>query len=405
MLVVAGIEVSSAAAARNARQRAAEQQLQATQQQQAAQRARIQLAAQLAAAVTVSPPAGTTAVAPDSPIAVTTSEGQLAGVTVSGRNGQQLPGALVTGSQAWKSTTLLTTATTYTVAGEVRGPDGVSAPFRSTFKTLTPTATVTDTLYPLDGEVVGVGQPVVVRFNHAINTAAEQASVLSHLSVAESQPVPGGWHWFSEYELHLRPEAYWPTGEKISVTSDLAGWDAGAGRWGAGHVNVRFSVGDSHISVAHLDTHVMTVTDNGKLIATYPISAGSTVYPTMDGVHIAMDKENDVHMVSSTVGIPVNSPAGYDEHVFSDVHISDSGEYVHAAPWSVGAQGNTNVSHGCINISPANAASFMAFTQVGDVIQVVGGPRPPAYGDHGVMDWTTPWSQWTPGTVTPLAAT
>ena len=97
----------------------------------------------------------------------------------------------------------------------------------------------------------------------------------------------------------------------------------------------------------------------------------------MNGTHIVMDRESVVHMVSSTVGIPVDSPDGYDELVYSDVHISDSGEYVHAAPWSVDSQGETNVSHGCINLSPADALAFFAFSRLGDVVMVVGGPRRP----------------------------
>ena len=102
----------------------------------------------------------------------------------------------------------------------------------------------------------------------------------------------------------------------------------------------------------------MTVMDNGKVVATYPMSGGRPKYPTMNGTHIVMDREPVVHMVSSTVGIPVNSADGYDELVYNDVHISDSGEYVHAAPWSVGDQGHVNVSHGCINLSSSNALDF-----------------------------------------------
>ena len=143
----------------------------------------------------------------------------------------------------------------------------------------------------------------------------------------------------------------------------------------------------------------MTVSDNGRLIATYPFSGGRDMYPTMNGVHIVLDRESVVHMVSSTNGIPVNSPDGYDELVYSDVHITDSGEYVHAAPWSVDSQGRDNVSHGCINLSPADALAFFGFSRVGDVVWVVGGPRPPAQGDHGVMDWETKWSDWTPAVV------
>ena len=120
----------------------------------------------------------------------------------------------------------------------------------------------------------------------------------------------------------------------------------------------------------------------------------------MGGVHIVLDRETVVRMISSSNGIPVNSPDGYDELVYFDVHISDTGEYVHAAPWSVGSQGRANVSHGCINLSPANAQAYFGFSRVGDVVLVTGSPRPPVHGDHGVMDWDTPWSQFTPASVT-----
>jgi lipoprotein-anchoring transpeptidase ErfK/SrfK len=223
--------------------------------------------------------------------------------------------------------------------------------------------------------------------------------VLSHITVVESRPVPSGWHWFSPTELHLRPQTFWPSGEQVTVVTHLDGWHAGSGMWGTGSHSVHFTIGDSRVSTANLASDEMTVTENGRVIATYPMSGGRPKYPTMNGTHIVLDREDVVHMVSSSNGIPVNSPDGYDELVYDDVHISDSGEYVHAAPWSVGSQGHTNVSHGCINLSPANATAFMNFSRVGDIVQVVGGPRPPVLGDHGVMDWDTPWNDWTPAVV------
>jgi lipoprotein-anchoring transpeptidase ErfK/SrfK len=116
----------------------------------------------------------------------------------------------------------------------------------------------------------------------------------------------------------------------------------------------------------------------------------------MGGTHIVLDRASVVRMNSATNGVPVNSADGYDELVYDDVHISDSGEYVHAAPWSVNNQGNANVSHGCINLSPTDAKAFFDFSQVGDVVLVSGGPRPPAFGDHGVMDWSSDWGEYTP---------
>jgi len=176
----------------------------------------------------------------------------------------------------------------------------------------------------------------------------------------------------------------------------LAGVDAGSGIWAMANTTVNFVIGDSHISTANVVTHEMTVTDNGAVVKTVPISAGRTTLPTMNGVHIALYRQQDVHMVSSTVGIPVNSPDGYDEHVFWDVNISDGGEFVHAAPWSTGAQGRSNVSHGCINLSVANATWFFNWSHVGDVVSVVGSPRPASLTDHGTMDWGIPEDQWTP---------
>lgn len=370
----------------------------AAEQARAAEVARQAEIAKLVSAVTTTPPAGASGVLPTTAVTVVSTFGALTSVQVSGGK-DAVSGALAPDHYKWTSSGGLEPGTVYSVTVTVTGPNGVQAQHVTTFTTVKPVETVTNTLFPYGGMTVGVGEPVIVKFNHPISTTAAQQSVLSHFTITESNPVPGGWHWFSPYELHFRPQSYWPTGEKVTVTSNINGWDAGGGRWGAGQVTASFVVGDSHVSVADLATERMTVYLNGKAIATYPISGGRPQYPTMNGTHIVMDKEHVVHMVSSTVGIPVNSPNGYDEYVYNDVHISDSGEYVHDAPWSVGSQGRTNVSHGCINLGPTDSLAFYNFSQIGDIVQVVGGPRPPATGDHGVMDWTTDWSQWTPATI------
>jgi lipoprotein-anchoring transpeptidase ErfK/SrfK len=67
--------------------------------------------------------------------------------------------------------------------------------------------------------------------------------------------------------------------------------------------------------------------------------------------------------------------------------ISSSGEFVHAAPWSVYAQGNSNVSHGCVNVSEANAKWFYDTFGYGDpvIIKNTSGPRLKSYDGYG--DW------------------
>jgi len=352
--------------------------------------------AALVKAATFTPATGAANVALDTHIVVTAKRGHVIGVDVSGP--QSVSGGIDVLAQHWISTSPgLAPGSTYRVDATIASADGLVVHASSTFTTMTPSGpSVAASIFPTDGLTVGIAQPIVFRFDHFISDANARASVLARIKVQASVPVAGGWHWFSNKELHYRPQTYWPTGARVTVTSQLAGWDAGGGLWGAGQPSTHFSIGDAHISVANLATDQMSVSTNGHVIAVYPMSGGRADLPTMNGTHIVLDRESVVRMISSSNGVPVNSPDGYDELVYSDVHISDSGEYVHAAPWSVSSQGHSNVSHGCINLSPDNAAAFMAFSRVGDVVQVIAGPRPPALGDHGVMDWDTPWSQWTP---------
>ncbi len=347
----------------------------------------------LAAGVTIVPSNGSANIALDAPVVVVTRSGRLDGVLVISTSGAVVAGRL-TSPRQWTSTSPLAPGALYAVRATVAHRN-VTATSTATFRTVTPTGIVTASILPTEGMRVGVGQPVIVRFAVAITSEQARAALLSHIDVRESKPIAGGWYWFSNTELHFRPALPWPAGDRVTVHANLDGWNAGNGMWGFGAQLVHFTIGDAHISIANLATDEMTVTDNGRVIATYPISGGRPTLPTMNGVHIVMDRESVVRMISSSNGVPVNSPDGYDELVYDDVHISDSGEYVHAAPWSVASQGHTNVSHGCINLSPQNAAAFMAFSRVGDIVQVVGSPRPPARGDHGVMDWDTDWRAWT----------
>ena len=356
------------------------------------------LQARLTNAVTVSPANGTTAVAPGSPVMVVAGRGKIVSVEVTSATGQSLPGFEDSTHTRWISTQPTAPSSSYQVRTTVASSSGQTATTTSGFSTVTATGVVGATLWPSTGLRVGIGQPIVVKFDQPITDPTAQQSVLSHLHVSLSTPVALGAHWFSDTELHLRPQTYWPSGEQISVSANLDGWNAGGGMWGEGTQSAQFSIGDARISTANLATHEMTVTQNGQTVATYPISGGSDQYPTMNGIHIVLDRQSVVDMNSATVGIPAGSPGSYNETVYWDVHVSDSGEYVHAAPWSVGSQGNTNVSHGCINLSPTNAEQYFNFSRVGDLVMVVGGPRPPVTGDHGVMDWDTDWSQWTPFT-------
>jgi lipoprotein-anchoring transpeptidase ErfK/SrfK len=260
-----------------------------------------------------------------------------------------------------------------------------------------------DYLSPTSG-TVGIAEPVAVTFDRFV-PVKQRAAVEAGLSVTTKPAVVGAWHWMSGEVVHWRPPSYWKSGTKVTVASDLQGVNLGNGVWGpVGRHTSSFKIGAAHVSEADQAAHQLRVYNNGKLIRTFPISTGRAQYPTMDGVHIALAKSPTVIMDSATVGIPKGSPGYYYETVYWDVRISNGGEFVHAAPWSVGSQGVTNVSHGCVNLSTVNATWFYNWSRLGDVVDVYNGVRPPDTGDAGTADWNMSWKQWVAGDAAPTKA-
>jgi len=247
-------------------------------------------------------------------------------------------------------------------------------------------------LSPGDDKVVGVGMPAIIKLSSAV-PKAQHAAFVSRLKVITVPAVTGAWHWFSDTELHYRPATYWPAGTKIEVDAKIAGYTPGDGSFAVKDVNIKYAVGDAHVSTVDVNAHSMSVTNNGVVVKTIPVSTGRDQYPTHSGVHVASEKANPKIMDSSTVGIPRDGPGGYYESVPFSVRISNSGEFVHAASWSTGSQGNSNVSHGCVNVSPTDGQWFYDFTQIGDVVDVVGSPVQ-LEPTNGWGDWQIPWAQW-----------
>ncbi|MGH9305332.1 MAG: Ig-like domain-containing protein [Acidimicrobiales bacterium] len=351
----------------------------------------------LVAPFTVStfPGSGARGVALGAPVNVTVDGGRLLWVVMTDGAGKHISGEIAPDDRSWAVPVgVLSPGETYRISYSASDGSGRAVTRSSSFVTQTPSKILSGDVTPFGGHVVGVGMPITVDFNHPV---ADKGAVQAALHVTMSTPVVGAWHWFGDREVHFRPQVYWPVGEHVVVALNLAGIYAGRGTWGAVNREVNFSVGQSHISVANVLTDVMTVQANGATIRTVPISAGRVDLPTMGGVHWVLDKEPSVIMDSATVGIPKGSPDYYYETVYNDVHISTTGEYVHAAPWSVVSQGHQNVSHGCVNISPADAAWFYAFSQPGDIVNIVGSPRPPSLSVGGVADWNMTWAQWLAG--------
>jgi lipoprotein-anchoring transpeptidase ErfK/SrfK len=324
--------------------------------------------------------------------------GRLSTVTVSGSGDVgALNGAIAGDGGKWKADDLLEPGTTYTVKASVRGDNGDLVTKRQQFTTqaLSLSQQTYPSVAPLPGETVGVGMPVIVTFDVPVT---DRANIEKNLHVTTSPEQPGTWHWLSDTEVHYRPKKYWKAGTQVDVNADINGVEAGNGVYGQEDRDVQFQVGDAHIYKVDTRTDQMKVFSNGKLLRTIPITTGQQPkFTTRSGIKVIIEKFDSKRMNSETVGIPVDSADGYDiDNVQWAMRVTYSGEFVHAAPWSVASQGSANVSHGCTGMSTSNADWLYHMTVRGDVVDYVGTDRP-MEPTNGYGDWNIPWDEYKQG--------
>ncbi|MBV9514629.1 MAG: L,D-transpeptidase [Mycobacteriaceae bacterium] len=225
------------------------------------------------------------------------------------------------------------------------------------------------TINPSNGATVGVAKPIIINFAAPV-TDRPMAEAAIHIE--SNPPVPGKFYWMSDRQVRWRPLDFWP--DHTTVNIDAAGTKSS------------FSTGDALIATADNATHQMTITRNGNVEQVFPISMGKPGHDTPNGTYYVQDKFADIDMDSATYGVSEGSPDGYNVHVKLAVQFDNSGNFVHSAPWSVADQGQRNVSHGCINISPSNARWFYNNFGIGDPIVVMNSvgsyPR-----NDGSQDW------------------
>ncbi|OMC05829.1 hypothetical protein A5733_19390 [Mycobacterium sp. NS-7484] len=336
---------------------------------------------------------GAVGVKVEAPVTVSAENGVLGGVTMTNEDGVSVAGKFSPDGLTWSTTDPLDYNEQYTLNAQSLGLGGVTNR-RMRFETHSPANLTMPYLLPNDGEVVGVGQPIAVRFDENISdrVAAQRA-----ITVKTNPPVEGAFYWLNNREVRWRPAKYWKPGTSVDVTVNTYGVELGDGLFGQGNVTTHFTIGDEVIASADDNTKTLTVRRNGQVVKSMPISMGKNSSPTNNGIYIVGDRFDHMVMDSSTYGVPVNSPNGYRTEVDFATQMSYSGIYVHGAPWSVGSQGYSNVSHGCLNVSTANARWFYENTKRGDIVEVVNTVGPVLPGTEGLGDWNIPWEQWRAG--------
>ena len=330
-------------------------------------------------------------VAPGEPVTVTVADGKVGDVKLTGADGKVVAGKARADGAGWDSAEPLGYGKTYKLTAAATGADGKQVVSESSFTTVKPARQVSVSVNLAEGETAGVGLPLIFTFsgNVADKAAAERA-----IKVTAEPATEGAFHWFGDKQVIWRPKDYWRTGTKVKVDAAVYGKALGNGSFGREDKAVTGTIGDKLIAIADGGTHQMTVTVNDKDVKTMPISMGKPGHNTPAGSYTVMSEHTGYTMDSSTYGVPADSPGGYRTFIDFAVRLSNSGIFYHSAPWSVGQQGKRNVSHGCINLSTANAKWLMDTSKKGDIVNVVNSGGPKLEATDGWSVWQMPWEEW-----------
>ncbi len=331
--------------------------------------------------LTITPGNGSKAADPRKGITVTASHGTISSVKVTGTGltGQRaVTGTLNSAKTSWHTTWTLPVDETLTVTATGTG-SGHTVTQTSRFSTMRPASTFTTRIFEGYRKQYGVGMPIMLTFSQPIKN---RAAVEKALTITTSKPVVGAWYWDNSQTLSFRPRDYWPAHTTVSFVAHLDGVEGSPGVYGDHTLTQQFSIGRSLIVVASTAKHHMKLYKDGKLIRTWPISTGRPGDWTPNGTYLTIEKGNPVLMKGP----------GYSIQVPWSVRFTWTGDYLHDAYWSVGEQGFTNVSHGCVNMAPADAEFYYKMSVPGDPVTIVGSPRGGTW-DNGWTQWFLSWSQ------------
>ncbi|BCK58839.1 L,D-transpeptidase [Nocardia wallacei] len=342
------------------------------------------------AKVTLEPGADSTDVNPVAPVSVSVSSGRIDRIALSNAAGKQVAGTLAPDGSSFKVTEPLGYDATYTWSGTAVGTDGKPVPIEGKFTTLAPNQTVPATINIGDGQEVGIAAPIILQFkSHVSNKAAVEKA----LTVTTTPETEGGWAWLPDdnggSRAHWRPREYWTPGTDVKFTGKLYGLELGEGAYGYGDLSSDFKIGRSQIVKGYAPSHRVQVIRDGQTVFDFPCSYGEgneARNVTRSGIHVVTEKYEDFMMS--------NPPYYTNVRERWAVRISNNGEFIHANPESAGAQGNTNVTNGCINLSTADAQAYFPTAMYGDPVEVTGTSIALSAADGDLYDWTIDWDTW-----------
>lgn len=336
---------------------------------------------------------------------VTVSKGTLTEVAMTTSDGTAVEGEIAADKTSWAPTTQLERSTTYKVAVSAQDSEGREAHENASFTTVSPTNSFIGSFTPEDGSTVGVGMPVSINFDKAITNKVDVQKGIT-VSSSSGQEVVG--HWFNANRLDFRPEDYWQEGSTVTLKLALDGVEGTSGVYGVQQKTVSFEIGRNQVSVVDAQTKQMKVMQDGKVVKTIPVSAGSPENKTYEGVMVMSEKFKETRMNGATVGFTDDDGEGeYDiKDVPHAIRLTTSGTFIHGNYWGADSVfGNVNTSHGCVGLNDAKGANdpgtegawFYDNSIVGDVVVVENTGDKTVAPDNGLNGWNLGWADWKAG--------
>ena len=330
-------------------------------------------------------------VVPIAPVSVVVSDGWFQKAALTNSAGKVVAGAFNQDRTVYTTTEPLGYDTSYSWSGSVVGHDGKAVPVTGKFTTVAPSKKIGGSFQLADGQTVGVAVPIIIQFDAPIS---DKAAVEKALTVTTNPPVEGSWAWLPDEQqgarIHYRTREYYPAGATVNVEAKFYGLPFGDGAFGSDDISLHFQIGRRQVVKAEVTSHRIQVVTDAGVIMDFPCSYGEADKArnvTRNGIHVVTEKYSDFYMS--------NPAAGYtNAHERWAVRISNNGEFIHANPSSSGAQGNTNVTNGCVNLSTEDAEQYYRAAIYGDPVEVTGSTIQLSYSDGDIWDWAVDWDTW-----------
>ncbi|MER6675698.1 Ig-like domain-containing protein [Streptomyces sp. NPDC000983] len=357
------------------------------------------------AQIKITPKDGTDNASINNSAAVTVSKGTLTKVTMTTSEGTAVAGAISADKKSWKPEAQLERSTTYKIAVEAEDADGRVAHENASFSTVSPDNSFLGYFTPEDGSKVGVGMPVSLNFDKAITNKAD---VQKGVTVTSSSGQEVACHWFNDTRMDCRPDEYWQEGSTVTLKLALDGVEGAEGVYGVQQKTVTFTIARNQVSYVDANTKQMKVTQDGKIVKTIPISAGSPENKTYEGTMVMSEMFKETRMNGATVGFTDDDGKGeYDiKDVPHAIRLTNSGTFIHGNYWGADSVfGNVNTSHGCVGLNDTKGADdkgtegywFYTNSMVGDVVVVENTGDKQVSPDNGLNGWNMSWADWKAG--------